>query len=81
MAIYTVDSVEDGIAHLLLRENESISIHVEAEQLPGIKEGDIIEAKVTGRKVTSFKKLEKQTNNAKAYARELMQKLMKKNQK
>ncbi|MDT8858832.1 DUF3006 domain-containing protein [Alkalihalobacillus sp. MEB130] len=80
MSIYTVDSVEDGIAHLLLREDESVSLYVKQEQLPGVSEGDLIEADVNKEGiVASFRKLEQETKQARAKARELLQKLREKN--
>ncbi|MFC0469985.1 DUF3006 family protein [Halalkalibacter kiskunsagensis] len=80
MPIYTVDGVEDGIARLLLREDESIIKHVQSKQLPRVNEGDIIEAVISDEgEVARFTKLEEQTKNAKAQAKELLEKIRKKN--
>lgn len=47
MKKYTVDVITEGLAKLLLQENEDIHIVVPVSQLPaGVKEGSIIYAEV-----------------------------------
>lgn len=82
MAIYTVDRIEDGFVVLLLREDESIQRDVPIQELVDVSEGDLVDVSFhKDDSVLSYTILKEKTEEAKRNANELLQKLIKKNQK
>jgi hypothetical protein len=77
--IYTLDRFEGEKAVLLLRSDEKEELTVEKEKIKSPKEGDIIEITFTEEgDILSSKVLEKETEEAKNKANELLNKLRKK---
>lgn len=54
MERYTVDKVSDGLVTLLLRRDERVQVVVPATDLPGVSEGNILQADVKGKHVVKF---------------------------
>lgn len=75
MEKYTVDSISDGVVRLLLRRDESDSLFIPAEQLSGVKEGDIISARIQDGKVLEYVVEVQETASAKAKIQEKLDKL------
>ena len=74
--MYTVDSITENKARLLLREDESKSIIVAIDQLPpGVKEGDILELTFDGQNVIAATILIDETAAAKKIVESLLEKL------
>jgi hypothetical protein len=74
--IYTVDRFEGEKAILLLRSDEKEELAVEKEKITSSMEGDIVEVTFTEEgKILSLKVLEKETEEAKNKANELLNKL------
>ncbi len=65
MELYTVDSIGDGMARLLLRRDEAIVLMVPSQELPGVGEGDIISAEIVAGRVIRFVLEEEKTAAAK----------------
>jgi len=55
MEKYTVDSISDGVIVLLLRKDETVKIMISQDQLPRVREGDIITAEISTGIVHGFK--------------------------
>jgi len=80
MERYTLDRIEDGVAVLLLRSDETIQKNIQASLLPGgVKEGDILEIKFDGDKIQKASILKSETEDAKKKAQDLLQKILDKN--
>ena len=74
--MYTVDSITENKARLLLREDESKSIVVAIDQLPpGVKEGDILDMTLDGQNVIAATILRDETAAAKKRVESLLEKL------
>lgn len=81
MKKYTVDRIEDGIAVLLLREDEAIERNVPASHLPlNVKEGDIVKASIKADgNIDEIQILKDETSTALNKAESLLKKLKNKN--
>ena len=81
MAIYTVDRIIEGIAILLLRENETVEKEVPINKLPKeVKEGDLLDLEFKNDGVIlQVTVLENETEQAKKKADALLQKILAKN--
>jgi hypothetical protein len=74
--IYTLDRIEGDKAVLLLRSNEQEEKVVDKEKVMPSKEGDILEETLSeDEEVVSYKVLEKETEEAKKKANDLLRKL------
>ncbi|HBX23659.1 MAG TPA: DUF3006 domain-containing protein [Desulfotomaculum sp.] len=80
MTQYTIDSITDNKARILLRADESKSLVIDLVELPpNIKEGDIIELTIDGQRVLDAKVLTDATTAAKKRVETLLEKLKNKN--
>ena len=78
--IYTVDSIENGQAKLLWREDESIEELVEVEKLgANVKEGDLIRIEYLPEGL-QVELLKEETESMKEKARAIKEQLLKRNQ-
>lgn len=77
MEKYTVDSISDGMAALLLRKDETVRCTVSLQQLPGVREGDIISAEISSGQVVRFRIEEGETEAARARIKAKLEKLKK----
>jgi hypothetical protein len=75
MEKYTVDSVSDGQVTLLLRSDEIVRVVVPVEQLPGVRESDIISAEIAADKVIRFSVESGETADVKAKIQARLDKL------
>lgn len=75
MERYTVDSIADGMVSLLLRRDEAVRCTISQEQLPGVREGDIISAEIRGTMVNRFRLETGETESVKARIEEKLQRL------
>lgn len=75
MERYTVDSITDGMVSLLLRRDEAVRCTVSQEQLPGVREGDIISVEIRGTMVSRFRLEAGETESVKARIEEKLQRL------
>lgn len=74
--MYTIDSITEAKARLLLREDESKSIVVALEQLPpGVREGDILDLTLDGQTVIAATILKVETAAVKKRVESLLEKL------
>ncbi|NEU32004.1 DUF3006 domain-containing protein [bacterium LRH843] len=79
--LYTVDRFEGELAVLLLRENETVQLVVKKDKLPtATKEGSLLSVQLddSGTFLHANVK-EKDTEDAKKKAEELLEKILKKN--
>lgn len=81
MELYTVDSIGDGVARLLLRRDESIVVSVPSHELPGVREGDIISAEIEAGRVVRFVLEEAETAAAKERIEAKLAKLKKRSER
>ncbi|HLQ73087.1 MAG TPA: DUF3006 domain-containing protein [Bacillota bacterium] len=81
MKKYTVDSISEGKATLLLREDEAIHVVVDTNELPkNVAEGHILNVSFTEEnKVKQVDILKEETERAKERAEALLQKILDKN--
>lgn len=74
--MYTIDSITEAKARLLLREDESKSVVVALEQLPpGVREGDILDLTLDGQTVIAATILKVETAAVKKRVESLLEKL------
>lgn len=66
MEKYTVDSIADGLAVLLLRADESIRVTVSQWELPEVREGAIISAEIAAGRVVHFQVEAEETDAVRA---------------
>jgi hypothetical protein len=77
---YTIDRFEGNLAVLLLRANESIELIVPRTLLPsGIEEGSILQVEVIDGNIKTVVYLKEETEAARKWNDEWLQKLVKKN--
>lgn len=79
---YTIDRFEKDLVVLLWRQDESVELIMDKVNLPGVREGDIVQVDFDedGR-MKSYAVLVEETNKAKQQAQELLSKLTDKNYK
>lgn len=74
--MYTIDSITENQAKLLLREDESQSIVVVLDQLPpGVREGDILDLAFDGQNIIAATVLKDETAAARKRVESLLEKL------
>jgi len=66
MELYTVDSIADGLAVLMLRRDETVRFIISREDIPGAREGDIISAEIVAGQVVRFQVESEETDTVRA---------------